>query len=124
MHMRYAVGRPMSTEAIRPLWMRLWHGAQALLFLGLLVTGLSMHYAGTRWAFVPFPVAVRVHNTCGIATVALTAVEMIDGGHKPEPPWHARVSKILDDTEKPVAEVTIAALPAIRDLVNAAGSRD
>ncbi len=49
-------------------------------------------------------------------------VELIDGQRKPEATWHASVLKMLDAHEKPVAEVTIAVIPAIRKLVDAAGS--
>ena len=61
----------MTTETRNPLWLRVWHGLQALFFLGLIATGLNMHYAGSAWALIPFSVSVRVHNACGIATAVL-----------------------------------------------------
>jgi thiosulfate reductase cytochrome b subunit len=67
----------MTPEDANPLWLRIWHGAQAFLFFGLIATGLCMHYAGSAWAIIPFPVAVRTHNACGIATAALWVVFVI-----------------------------------------------
>lgn len=61
----------MTREIVNPLWLRLWHGALALLFLGLITTGLSMHYAGSEWPVIPFRIAVLVHNACGIGTALL-----------------------------------------------------
>ncbi len=43
----------MKTEIVNPLWLRLWHAMQALLFLILMLTGLSMHLARTFWAWIP-----------------------------------------------------------------------
>lgn len=49
-----------------PLWLRVWHGVHALLFLLLVVTGLSLHYAGEPVAVFDFPLAVRAHNAVGV----------------------------------------------------------
>ncbi len=54
----------MSALYLYPAWLRLWHWLNALLFLTLLVTGLSMHYS-LHW-LVPFEVAVPVHNAAGM----------------------------------------------------------
>lgn len=51
-----------------PFWLRLWHWVNALLFLTLMVTGVSMHYS-LNW-LVPFDTAVPVHNTCGMLLTA------------------------------------------------------
>lgn len=67
------------------------------------------------------PVSLHLRE---IAAVGLSAVKRIDAGQEPEATWHARVSKLLDAKEKAVAEVTIAVIPAIRELVHAAGSQD
>jgi thiosulfate reductase cytochrome b subunit len=66
--------KPATAEDANPLWLRLWHGTQALLFFGLIATGLSMHYAGSAWAVIPFSLSVQVHNACGIATAVLWIV--------------------------------------------------
>jgi thiosulfate reductase cytochrome b subunit len=67
----------MTAEDSSPLWLRLWHGAQALLFFGLIATGLCMHYAASDWAFIPFEIAVHVHNACGIATAFLWLIFVV-----------------------------------------------
>lgn len=64
----------MTSEVTNPLWLRVWHGLQALLFLGMIATGLCMHYAGSPWAVIPFSASIRAHNACGIATAVLWVV--------------------------------------------------
>lgn len=61
----------MNAEAIRPRRIRVWHALQALFFLVLLTTGLSMHYAGTAVSWIPFPIAIQIHNVAGVATALL-----------------------------------------------------
>lgn len=48
-----------------PGWVRLWHWCNALLFLTLVLSGVSMHYAGTPW-LLDFGTAVPLHNAAGI----------------------------------------------------------
>lgn len=48
-----------------PLWLRLWHWLNAALFLVLIFSGASMHFAGTP-GLLPFATAVPVHNAAGI----------------------------------------------------------
>jgi len=50
-----------------PLWLRLWHWTNATLFLFLIVTGISMHYANLNAPFIPFATARVIHNITGIA---------------------------------------------------------
>ncbi len=52
-----------------PIWVRIWHWLNALLFLLLVLTGLSMQYAAKDSLLFPFNVSVTVHNTCGIILV-------------------------------------------------------
>ncbi|HEY4785779.1 MAG TPA: cytochrome b/b6 domain-containing protein [Bacteroidales bacterium] len=49
-----------------PKWLRIWHQINALMFLMLIITGLSMQYGifGIRFDF-----AVSLHNVCGIILV-------------------------------------------------------
>ncbi len=49
-----------------PLWVRLWHLANGLLFLGLIVTGLSLQYSSEDYALIPFNYSVSIHNISGI----------------------------------------------------------
>lgn len=55
----------MSQLYLYPLWLRLWHWLNAALFLVLVATGVSLHYAGPGW-LIPFDTAVPIHNTAGI----------------------------------------------------------
>jgi thiosulfate reductase cytochrome b subunit len=49
-----------------PLWLRIWHWSNALLFLVLLVTGLAMHYSTPGQPPVSFRAIVLTHNLAGI----------------------------------------------------------
>ncbi len=49
-----------------PVWIRLWHVINALMFLVLVVTGISLHYAQTGDGPISFQLAVRLHNICAI----------------------------------------------------------
>lgn len=50
-----------------PVWLRIWHGMNALLFITLIVTGISMQYASTEYSsWLSFDKSVRIHNICGI----------------------------------------------------------
>lgn len=50
-------------RAMFPLWLRAWHWTNAVLFLGLIVTGFMLHYATTGGYF---RAAVIGHNVLGI----------------------------------------------------------
>lgn len=56
----------MTELYLYPTWVRLWHWANALLFIVLTASGVSLHYAGAGPWLMPFDTAVRVHNTAGI----------------------------------------------------------
>jgi thiosulfate reductase cytochrome b subunit len=51
-----------------PKWIRIWHWLNALMFIILIVTGLSMQYTDKEHAayIVRFPLAVRWHNFAAI----------------------------------------------------------
>ena len=49
-----------------PKWIRLWHSINALMFLLLILTGLSLHYATAGNSFIPFNTSVAIHNVCAI----------------------------------------------------------
>lgn len=49
-----------------PLFVRLWHLLNALFFLVLIATGLSMQYSNPDNPVISFPLAVKMHNICGI----------------------------------------------------------
>jgi hypothetical protein len=49
-----------------PVWVRLWHAVNALTFILLLITGLSLHYSSAESSLIPFQVSVAIHNVCAI----------------------------------------------------------
>ncbi|MCX7908999.1 MAG: cytochrome b/b6 domain-containing protein [Ignavibacteria bacterium] len=49
-----------------PFWLRLWHWSNALLFLLLIASGLSLHYSDPKTGFIPFQISIIIHNVCGI----------------------------------------------------------
>ena len=49
-----------------PKWIRLWHAINALLFLLLMITGLSLQYGSGEKSLIPFASAVGIHNICAI----------------------------------------------------------
>ena len=58
-------------QQLFPRWLRLWHWANALLFLTLIVTGFSLHFAGVGQGGVGFKLAVTIHNLLGVALVGV-----------------------------------------------------
>jgi thiosulfate reductase cytochrome b subunit len=50
-----------------PVWVRIWHWINALMFLFLIGTGLSMQYSSVDYPLVRFDLAVTIHNFAGIA---------------------------------------------------------
>jgi thiosulfate reductase cytochrome b subunit len=49
-----------------PLWLRIWHGINALLIIVLIVTGISLQYSNTQFMIIPFDLSVTYHNLAGI----------------------------------------------------------
>jgi thiosulfate reductase cytochrome b subunit len=49
-----------------PVWIRMWHWLNALMFLLLIGTGLSMQYSSPDYPLIRFDMAVSVHNIAGI----------------------------------------------------------
>jgi thiosulfate reductase cytochrome b subunit len=52
-----------------PLWIRLWHVANALLCLVLIFSGLSMQFSEPDRTLIPFDIAVSVHNSAALLLV-------------------------------------------------------
>jgi thiosulfate reductase cytochrome b subunit len=53
-----------------PIWLRIWHGINALSILVLIFTGINMQYANQNFKLMDFELAVNLHNIFGI-TVTL-----------------------------------------------------
>ena len=56
----------MGSIYLYPVWTRLWHLANAILFLLLIVSGLSMQYSSPGYPLIRFDIAVSMHNISGI----------------------------------------------------------
>lgn len=56
----------MSRLYLYPLWVRIWHWINALLFITLIVTGLYIHYTPDWLTSFDFRTSVIVHNITGI----------------------------------------------------------
>lgn len=52
-----------------PLWIRIWHWTNALMFLVLIVTGLSMQYSSPDYPLIRFDIAVSLHNISGVIVI-------------------------------------------------------
>ena len=54
-----------------PKWIRLWHVLNAVLFLVLIITGISMQYTGKENSsyVVSFAKAVKLHNFAAIILI-------------------------------------------------------
>ncbi len=52
-----------------PLWIRIWHWTNALMFLILIVTGLSMQYSSPDYPMIRFDWAVSLHNISGVIVI-------------------------------------------------------
>ncbi|MEO5372744.1 MAG: cytochrome b/b6 domain-containing protein [Alphaproteobacteria bacterium] len=50
-----------------PLWLRYWHWTNAVLFVSLVVTGISLHLGSQA---IPFATARQVHNVSGLMLAA------------------------------------------------------
>lgn len=54
-----------------PVWLRIWHGVNAICIIMLIVTGVSLHYADLEYPFMSFGLSITLHNIFGgIAAVS------------------------------------------------------
>lgn len=49
-----------------PLWIRVWHVTNALTFIILVITGISLHYASPEGSLIGFETAVALHNAAAV----------------------------------------------------------
>ena len=49
-----------------PVWIRIWHSVNALMFILLIVTGLSLHYSSVDSNLISFRASVGIHNVCAL----------------------------------------------------------
>lgn len=61
---------PQRTYA-KPLWIRLWHWGNALLIVGLALSGISLHFSDPKLALLEFSLASNIHTIAGVGLVLL-----------------------------------------------------
>lgn len=49
-----------------PVWLRVWHGINALCIIALIYSGLSLHYSARSLFLMNFESAVNLHNLSGV----------------------------------------------------------
>ena len=52
-----------------PVWVRIWHIINALMFLLLIFTGISLHFSSTENSLIRFDVSVGLHNVAAIIVI-------------------------------------------------------
>lgn len=69
-----------------PGWLRLWHVVNALLFILLILSGISLHFAADNELLVSFEIAVLTHNISGIVLTLnylfFFVMNLISGNYK------------------------------------------
>ncbi|MBF0627292.1 MAG: cytochrome b/b6 domain-containing protein [Magnetococcales bacterium] len=73
-----------STTELYPVWIRIWHWSNALCFLVLLATGISLHFAAPGAWLIPFNTARVLHNIFGIGMTlgwVIFAIGNLRGGN-------------------------------------------
>jgi len=49
-----------------PIWLRIWHGINALGILTLIITGINLQYSNPKFELINFQFTVNLHNIAGI----------------------------------------------------------
>lgn len=49
-----------------PVWLRIWHGVNALGIIALIITGIRLQYSDLRLLSMDFGTAVQLHNISGV----------------------------------------------------------
>jgi len=66
----------MKSLYLYPLWVRLWHWTNAVLFVILIISGASLHFASHN-GLLTFETAMLIHNIAGILLTFLWCVFFI-----------------------------------------------
>ncbi len=92
----------MSTRHyLYPLWVRIWHWLNALTFMVLIPTGISMHFADVDKPFViSFQLATYIHNVAGLVLTGLwlffVFMNLVSGNWKHYiPPLQGLIGRVL-----------------------------
>ncbi len=60
-----------------PLWLRLWHWINALLFISLVLSGFSLHFVELPLPKLSFDNAIVVHNASGIMIAVMYVIYFV-----------------------------------------------
>jgi len=60
----------MTKSKLYPFWLRIWHLVNAVLFIFLIATGISLQYSGETSFLIKFGTAIKIHNICGLVLSA------------------------------------------------------
>lgn len=84
-----------------PVWLRIWHWLNALLFLILIFSGINMQYADPKNPFISFSNSILLHNIAGIVLtinyIFYAAMNYISGNWKHYIP---KFKSIISDSAK------------------------
>ncbi|MCX7879948.1 MAG: cytochrome b/b6 domain-containing protein [Ignavibacteria bacterium] len=77
----------MKKKYLYPFWLRFWHWFNALLFLLLIFSGLSIHFSDPKAIIlIPFDVSIAIHNISGIVLslnyLFYLVMNLISGNYK------------------------------------------
>ena len=59
------------------VWVRIWHWLNAISFMVLIISGLSMQYSSPEFPILPFALSVTLHNISGVIVLLLLIVFII-----------------------------------------------
>lgn len=73
-----------------PLWVRIWHGANALGIIFLIISGLRMQFADVDLFGISFKTAITLHNVAGIS-ISVNYLLFLIGNFVTHNKYHYRV---------------------------------
>lgn len=89
----------MKKVLLYPLWLRIWHWTNALLFILLILSGISLHYSATNELFLSFKIAMYTHNIAGILLslifVYYTVLNIVSGNFRHYIPTMTNIAERL-----------------------------
>ncbi|MBF0162628.1 MAG: thiosulfate reductase cytochrome B subunit [Magnetococcales bacterium] len=83
-----------------PVWLRIWHWSNALSFVMLIASGVSLHFAGSDLPLIPFDRARVLHNIfgwlllCAYLVFVATTLLGSNGVHY-RPQWSGWMGRLL-----------------------------
>ncbi|MBF0414509.1 MAG: cytochrome b/b6 domain-containing protein [Magnetococcales bacterium] len=87
-----------------PLWVRIWHWCNAVIFILLLASGISLHFADPAAPLIPFAVARVIHNLSGLCLTLGFVLYVVNNGRSGNfrhywPVFQGLVGRIMKQTD-------------------------